>query len=55
MNSLNSKLKSYFEIEIQKDRINILERAGHGKTEQIIALLKCYGLDLMVNVNAPCG
>ncbi len=55
MNSLNSKLESYFEIEIKKDRINILERAGHGKTKEIIELLKCYGLELIVNVNAPCG
>jgi hypothetical protein len=50
-----AKLKSYFEIEICKDKINMLERAGHGKTEVVVNLLESYGLRLTVHVSAPCG
>ncbi len=50
-----TELSSYFEIEIKKNRINVLERAGHGRTEQIIKLLKSLGLNLTTGVNTPCG
>jgi len=50
-----SNLKSYFEIEINKGKISVLERAGHGQTKKIVNLLKKYGLNLKVNVDAPCG
>ncbi|MGI6162692.1 MAG: hypothetical protein ACOYEQ_02010 [Bacillota bacterium] len=50
-----AKLQSYFEIEICKDKINILERAGDGKTEEIVSRLESYGLKLTVCVSAPCG
>ncbi|HHY11891.1 MAG TPA: hypothetical protein GX529_04595 [Firmicutes bacterium] len=55
MISTKERLKSYFEIEISKGRINVLERAGHGQTKEIVNLLRSYGLKLTVNVDAPCG
>ena len=55
MRASKTGLKSYFEIEITKGKINILERAGHGQTAKIVSLLKKYGLNLKTNVDAPCG
>ncbi|MGI6661779.1 MAG: hypothetical protein ACOX34_08955 [Bacillota bacterium] len=55
MTTTKSNLKSYFEIEINKGKISVLERAGHGQTKKIVNLLKKYGLNLKVNVDAPCG
>lgn len=46
---------SFVEIEIAEGKINILERAGDGKTKEIVELLKAYGLKLNVKVDAPCG
>ncbi len=53
--AVKPKLESYFEVEITKNVINLLERAGHGRTDKIINLLKEYGLDLTVKISAPCG
>jgi len=49
------KLMSFVEIEVAEGKINILERAGDGKTKEIVELLKAYGLKLNVKVDAPCG
>ncbi|HHY17896.1 MAG TPA: hypothetical protein GX524_07435 [Firmicutes bacterium] len=49
------EIKSYFEIEISKGKINVIERAGNGKTDEIIDLLEAYGLRLTARVSAPCG
>ncbi len=55
MSTMKTDLKSYFEIEINKGKVNILERAGHGQSEKIVNLLRKYGLNLRANVDAPCG
>ncbi|HHY69947.1 MAG TPA: hypothetical protein PLB36_04755 [Bacillota bacterium] len=48
-------LESYIEVEIENDVIVIFERAGDGKTQELVDLLRRYGLDLTVRVNALCG
>ncbi len=47
--------RSFVEIEVTGDCINLLERQGDGKTGDIVALLRKYGLNLTVRVDSPCG
>lgn len=53
--SPSSGRRSFVEIEVTGDRINLLERQGDGKTGDIVALLRKYGLILTVRVDSPCG
>ena len=48
-------MHSFFGVGIHRRKINLLERAGHGKTEEILELLKYYGLKLDATVSTPCG
>ncbi len=50
-----TRLQSYFEIEIYKGKINMLERAGDGKTQEVVSRLESYGLKLTTYVSTPCG
>jgi len=46
---------SYIEVEISRGTVNLLERAGDGKTREIEELLRSIGLRLETRVSTPCG
>jgi hypothetical protein len=55
-NEANSQVaKSYFELEIRGDTINVYERMGDGATCLLAKALERLGLRLRVRVSSPCG
>ncbi|HHW17506.1 MAG TPA: hypothetical protein GXX30_01210 [Firmicutes bacterium] len=49
------EMVSYFEIEIIKDRLNLLERAGDGNTRILLEFIENLGVRLKPEVDSPCG
>ncbi len=48
-------LDSYIEVEVNQGIIVVFERAGEGMTQELMELLRTYGLVLAIQVDTPCG
>lgn len=46
---------SYFDIEVVQGCLNLFERQGDGKTEDLLRVLAHYGLRLTPRISSPCG
>ena len=48
-------LDSHIEVEVNQGIIVVFERAGEGMTQELMELLRTYGLVLAIQVDTPCG